>query len=158
VSWDDLWRRDAARLRDAVLEAQSHQAKLRALEQFLLARLTARPNAAVQYALTQFQRASRAASIAAIVEHTGLSSRRFIASFRDEVGLTPKLFTRVCRFQRALAALQGRNQVDWADTAIACGYFDQAHMIHDFREFAGVSPAVYLRNRTGAINHVRCVD
>lgn len=158
VSLDDLWRDSAPRLRDQLLEATDPQAKLHVLEQFLLARLTRRPRCATDYALAQFQRAPGAASIGQIVEHTGLSSRRFIALFRDRVGLTPKLFARLCRFRRTLGTLQGRTDVDWADTAVACGYFDQAHLIHDFREFAGVSPAVYLRSRTGSINHVRCQD
>ena len=50
--------------------------------------------------------------------------------------------------------LHRATDVDWADTAIACGYYDQAHMIHDFREFAGLAPTAYLTRRAVHMNHV----
>ena len=158
VALDDLWCGGAPRLRDALFEATDPQAKLHALEQFLLARLTRRQRSAVDYALAQFQHAPGATSVGQIVGRTGLSPRRFIAAFRDRVGLTPKLFVRLCRFRRLIDALQGQAEVDWADAAVAGGYFDQSHLIRDFHEFTGMRPAVYLRNRTGSLNHVRCPD
>jgi AraC-like DNA-binding protein len=158
VAPDDLWRDGAARLREQLFEAETSQGKLQTLERFLLARLQGAGHAAVDYAVTQFQRSPTVVSVATVVERTGLSPRRFIAAFRDQVGLTPKVFARLCRFRRAIQVLQGRSQVDWVDTAVSCGYFDQSHFIHDFRAFSGMSPSRYLRNRTGALNHVRCPD
>ena len=158
VSLENLWRSDASRLREVLLESRGPEEKLHALEQFLLSRLRGTRHCAVDYALTQFQQTAGASSVRQIVEHTGFSSRRFIATFRDQVGLTPKVFARLCRFRRVVGRLQGRSEVDWADTAVECGYFDQAHLIRDFREFSGMSPAVYLRHRTGSVNHVRCPD
>jgi AraC-like DNA-binding protein len=158
VSLDNLWRSDTPRLLEELFRASDPEAKLHVLEQFLLSKLRGNRHGAVDYALTQFQRSLGASSIREIVEHTGLSSRRFIAAFRDQVGLTPKVFARLCRFRRAIGSLQGSTDVDWADTALTCGYFDQAHLIRDFREFSGMSPSVYLRHRTSSVNHVRCPD
>jgi AraC-like DNA-binding protein len=45
-------------------------------------------------------------------------------------------------------------QVDWSDAALACGYFDQAHFIHDFRAFSGINPSTYLAQKTEHLNHV----
>ncbi len=110
---------------------------------------------AVRYAIKAFRSGSRAPSIAAVTERTGLSARRFIELFRREVGLTPKVFCRVARFRDVVNGIRANASVDWAQTALDCGYFDQAHFIHDFQAFAGMSPSDYLRHRTGSPNHVR---
>ena len=85
----------------------------------------------------------------------GLSAKRFIERFKIEVGLTPKRYCRVRRFQRALALANRGRRVDWTGVALDCGYFDQAHFIHDFRSFAGLTPTEYLAARTSFQNHVK---
>ena len=72
-----------------------------------------------------------------------------------EVGMTPKRYCRVRRFQRALALANRGRQVDWNRVALDCGYFDQAHFIHDFRSFAGLTPTGYQSARTSFQNHVK---
>jgi transcriptional regulator GlxA family with amidase domain len=67
--------------------------------------------------------------------------------FSDRVGLTPKLFCRLLRFQRARAVADEIAAPAWAQLASLCGYFDQAHLIKDFREFTGLTPAEYVRQR-----------
>jgi AraC-like DNA-binding protein len=57
-----------------------------------------------------------------------------------------------------IRSLQEVREVDWADIALDCGYFDQSHFIHDFRSFAGVSPSAYLRRRTSSVNHLRIAE
>lgn len=80
-----------------------------------------------------------------------------LGAFARGVGMTPKLFCRVWRFQRVLRAVHHRDAVDWTEVALACGYFDQPHLIHDFREFSGLSPTEYLAARTEHLNHVPMV-
>jgi AraC-like DNA-binding protein len=63
--------------------------------------------------------------------------------FTAEVGLTPKLFGRVQRFQHAITSSRSAAKVDWAQLAVECGYFDQPHLIHEFVAFSGVTPADY---------------
>ena len=73
----------------------------------------------------------------AVTEQIGLSPRYFNQLFRDYVGLTPKLFCRVRRFQQVLRLVEGKQQIDWLDVAFGLWLtFDQAHLIHDFRTFA----------------------
>ena len=62
----------------------------------------------------------------------GLSAKRFIEQFEREVGVTPKRYCRIRRFQRALTLSHHDRRVDWTRVAMDCGYFDQAHFIHDF--------------------------
>jgi AraC-like DNA-binding protein len=156
---DTLWGGRAAELGERLLEAPTRLAQLQILERFLLAQAV-RPLAhhpAVAFALAAFQDV-RPLSVAAVVERSGWSQRRFIEVFRDEVGLTPKLFCRVVRFQQVVQKIHHQRQVDWAAVAVDCGYYDQAHFIHDFQAFSGFSPGMYLRARDTHLNHVPLAD
>jgi AraC-like DNA-binding protein len=149
VSLEDLWGPAAADLRVQVLAAATPENKFRALENGLLARwrggLDVHP--AVRFALRQFHAAPGAAAVSRVAEQIGISPRRFAQVFRDQVGLSPKLYCRVRRFRQVLSALSTGGRVDWADVACEAGYFDQAHFIHDFRAFSGISPTAYLSSR-----------
>ena len=152
VSLDLLWGTSARDLRDRLLEALTPEAKFTILEESLLAHAS-KPllrHPAVNFALHEFGDSRRSPSIADVTGQIGLSSRRFIDVFNDQVGLTPKLFCRVQRFQKVLRSIGMSRDIDWTDVALACGYFDQAHFIHDFRAFSGLSPTAYAAHRTAA--------
>jgi AraC-like DNA-binding protein len=155
VSLDDLWGPYANEVHARVAEAPTAEAKLSALERGLLGRLSLplERHRAVAFALSEFTRPSMR-EVGVVTEQIGMSARRFADRFRDEVGLTPKLYCRVRRFQDALRRVHRRNHVDWADVALSCGYFDQAHFNHDFRAFSGLSPSAYLASATPHLNHV----
>jgi len=85
----------------------------------------------------------------------GISHRRFIEVFHRAVGLTPKRFCRIRRFQRVLREAHQAPAIRWTDVAAMCGYSDQAHLIHDFRAFSGLTPAEYTARRTRHQNHTR---
>ena len=156
---EDVWGGGAALVREQLLEAVTADARLRILERTLRERLIDRRprHRAVRLALKMFERVPYAQSIGAVIAQVGLSERRFSEVFRNEVGLTPKLYSRVRRFQRVLGSLETSVDIDWANVSLSCGYFDQAHFIHDFRAFAGMTPSAYVRGRT-ARNHVRVHD
>ncbi len=97
--------------------------------------------------------APRAPTMDDLAERTGWSSRRLRDLFQDEVGLAPKVFQRIRRFQRALRDLHGHARRDLAELALDCGYWDQAHFIHDFRAFSGMTPGAYLGAPTRHQNH-----
>jgi len=63
----------------------------------------------------------------------------------------------VRRFQQALTTVHGTKQVDWTQVALDCGYYDQAHFIHDFQSFSGMTPSAYLAAATPHLNHVPLV-
>ena len=158
VSLEDVWGREADRLRDRLLEARAVETRFAILEQALLARAY-RPllrHPAVAFALGQFNGESH--KVSEVTDQIGLSSRRFIQVFSEDVGLTPKLYCRIRRFQQVLSRIQSSRQVEWADVALACGYFDQAHFIRDFRAFSGLNPSRYLTVRGEHLNHVPILD
>jgi AraC-like DNA-binding protein len=156
VPLESLWGRHHPALRDRLLESDGIDATLDALEAVLTQMW--RPSGlhpAVNFALAAFDRAPSTTTIAGVTDAIGLSAKRFIELFKIEVGLTPKRYCRVRRFQRALALANRGRRVDWAGVALDCGYFDQAHFIPDFRSFAGLTPTEYLAARTSFQNHVK---
>ena len=160
ISLEALWGAAADDLRQQLLEAETSETRFSILEQALLARL-ARPlmhHPAVAFALKEFREVPHGRTIADVTERIGLSSRRFIQVFHDEVGLTPKLFCRVQRFQEALRRIRREQHIEWVDIALTCGYFDQAHFIHDFRAISGLNPGAYLLNQSEHLNHVPLYD
>lgn len=156
VPLDALLGVEARDLTERSMQAPTAAAGFQILEEFLLARLdehTGRSRGVV-HALDAFQGTGRVPAVANVAERIGWTARKLIAKFRHEVGLTPKVYCRVARFRNVLAKLEEGRDVDWCDIALSCGYFDQPHFVHDFREFSGVTPSQYLRQRVST-NHVR---
>jgi AraC-like DNA-binding protein len=154
VPLGDLWGGDGACLRERLLEAATPGDTLRVMEEALLKRLTEppRPDPAVLYAA---QALTAGASVSAVSSALGLLPRTFRRRFLSGVGLTPKRFARVGRLRRVVRSVQAGTGADWAALAARHGYCDQAHLIDDFRDLAGVTPAAYLRLRTDGPNHLR---
>ena len=156
VALECLWGNDSSLLRERLLAASAPQERLRILEGCLLQQLS-RPlerHPVVSFALQQICRPLPPPSISQIVDRTGFSQRHFIQLFSDEVGLTPKLFSRVSRFQKVIRTAHPLAEINWIEVALGCGYYDQAHFIHDFQSFAGITPSEYLSRKTAHINHV----
>jgi AraC-like DNA-binding protein len=149
VDLEALWGRSAKDLREQLCEAANPAKRLRVLERALVARLenTSEEHRAVRAALDIFGRDAGEARTRDLAAHLGLSQRHFIKVFSNQVGITPKQFGRVQRFQRALELTRSSSTPNWADIVVACGYFDQSHLIHDFRTFSGLTPTELHRQR-----------
>jgi AraC-like DNA-binding protein len=155
IALEALWGNGSRLMRERVLAAPSHEEKLNVLERCLLEQL-AKPlerHPAVDLALQRLS-AAYPPGISSIVSQVGYSQRHFIELFCDEVGLTPKLFSCVSRFQQVIRTSHVREETHWANVALDCGYYDQAHFVHDFQSFAGITPSEYLARRTPHVNHV----
>ncbi len=156
VTLECLWKAAAAELRERLLAAATIDSMFALAEQYLLTQLVRQLqlHPAVDFARQRFCRAPHMTTVASVLDRIGLSQHRFIQLFRDQVGLSPKAFCRVRRFQRVLHAVHGSHDVDWAQVALDCGYYDQPHFIHDFRAFSGLTPSQYLARATEHLNHV----
>jgi AraC-like DNA-binding protein len=141
----EVWGYSADALYEGLMTARTSAERCAILEAHLLVRLhhAPAPHPAVAFAVQSFHRAAVAPSIAHVVDRIALSPTRFIQVFQDEVGLTPKQFCRVQRFQQSLQMITQRPVIDWADLALAAGYYDQAHFINEFRQFAGITPTQF---------------
>ncbi|MFI1577540.1 helix-turn-helix domain-containing protein [Embleya sp. NPDC020630] len=83
--------------------------------------------------------------VGVVAAELGWSRRHLTDRFRDELGLSPKTFARVLRFEHAHALATARSPLPWADVATASGYADQAHLVRDWNEFTGRSPTAWRR-------------
>jgi AraC-like DNA-binding protein len=148
---DEVWR-GAASLRERLREARSADEALTCFEAELEARLprVRAVHPAVAHALARFDELN---DVTEVVEDTGLSHRRFLTLFRQAVGLAPKRYCRVLRFQRALAGVVAGEPL--GAIAIDAGYSDQAHLTREFRELAGLSPGAYRTICPEFDHHVR---
>jgi AraC-like DNA-binding protein len=109
------------------------------------------PDPAIRFAASAFD---HGIPVSAVAESLGLLPKTFVRRFRKHVGLTPKGFSRLRRLQRVVRSISKAAAVDWADFAAEHGYTDQAHLIHDFRELTGITPAAYRPRSPGEHNHV----
>lgn len=85
--------------------------------------------------------------------HAGLSTRRMARLFTLQVGLTPKLYARIKRFERVMQLMQAP-VMEWSDLAQACGYFDQSHLIRDCKAISGFTPSQLQARCLGNSKHV----
>jgi AraC-like DNA-binding protein len=150
VDLEALWGRATQDLREQLCVAANPARRFRVLERALIARLenTWKEHRAVRAALDIFGRDAGEVRTRDLAAHLGLSQRHFIKVFSNQVGITPKQFGRVQRFQRALELTRSSSTPDWADIVVACGYFDQSHLIHDFQTFLGLTPTEFHRQRS----------
>ena len=142
---EDLWGRPGVELRERLSSATTFQERCRVMEAALRSRLRdhAKDQLQVKFALKMFARGANEIPIRSVSREIGFSQRRLIQAFSSRVGLAPKVFCRILRFQRARVLAEKPATPDWADLAVACGYFDQSHLIRDFKEFSGSTPNLY---------------
>jgi AraC-like DNA-binding protein len=140
----DLWGQSALELRERLCTVSTHRKRFHLMEEVLTYRLrrSRKGHPAVPIAL---QLLRTGAPVRDVAREVGICQRRLSQVFAAHVGLSPKLFSRILRFERARVRADQIKRLDWAQLASTCGYFDQSHLINDFQEFSGLSPTEYLR-------------
>lgn len=147
---------DISRLREQLVNAPTPGEKFAFTLAFLNQRLGRgiEIHPAVVFAVEKILAKPAQVTVDAIARKTGWSHKHLIALFDKFVGVSPKEFMRICRFQKAIAAIGEANSVDWSNIVHECGYYDQAHFIKDFKRFSGLSPAIYLGERGDDLNYL----
>ncbi len=157
VPLDLVWGPAFERLRNGLLERPEPARKFAWLEQFFQQKIQNAPasNPVIDFALNRLQGMDTAAGIAAIVGKTGYSHKHFVSLFHLHIGVPPKVYSRILKFQQAVRQLESsRGEPDWSALTYACGYYDQAHFINEFRSFSGFSPSFYLGKRGAYLNYL----
>ena len=154
IGLDQAWGRAGVELHERLIGAPTMATRFGILQNFLLSRpwSSARRHPGVAAALAAIEH-NPSVRIADIRDLVGVSTKRLIALFRAEVGLSPKAYARIRRFQAALR-LVGTGSVPGARVAADVGYFDQAHLVREFRSFTGMTPTQYAEQRILLPSHV----
>jgi AraC-like DNA-binding protein len=125
-------------------------ARFRLLDEILLKRLAAAPppTREVVWAWRRLVESGGGVAIGALAQELGWSRKRIVARFREEVGLPPKAMARLLRFERARELAAREERPDWSRIAVECGYYDQSHLINDFRAVTRRTPETFFQDPT----------
>jgi AraC-like DNA-binding protein len=138
----DAWK--AAAVRDLLEQLVSSGSSHDAIARFEASLADPAPLDPVEKSLAWLAECGGQISMDALADAASLSPRQFRRMCLERTGLSPKHLARVMRFRQAAKYASGQHP-DWADVAVASGYYDQAHLINEFKELAGVSPAQFSR-------------
>ena len=141
-----IFGRSGIELEDAVNAAPNFKARIGLFERFVSSvdrkRRTAESETSAATRL--ILESSGNIAISKLAEYLNRSERALERQFRERVGLSPKMFARIVRFHNVVRSIESASDPQMLDTALTFGYFDQSHMIRDFREFSGKSPLDYF--------------
>lgn len=142
VALRDLLPAETRRLAEQLDASNDWASRLYLVEEFLARRiLGARVDTArVDWAVARIESCGGTLDVGSLARELGHSRKHLIALFHDQVGVTPKLFARLVRFERVIRHARASAALRWADLAIAHGYSDQAHLARDVKRFTGLTP------------------
>lgn len=156
VDADSIMAKDILELREMLLELDTVQQKFICAEQYFLRtyynKLTVNPF--VEFSVSTIMQNPNTISLAELYGKVGYSQKHCIKIFKEHVGVTPKSFLRIVRFQKAILEIEKGGEIDWLNIAYESGYYDQSHFINDFRDFSGFTPEVYLAMKREFVNYI----
>lgn len=156
VELEDLWGARARELRERLGATRNDVAKLRVLEAWLArAYRDAELCRRTRFAVAQLERRDVNARVGEIAGALGISAKHLVAQYERQTGLTPRYFARVRRMQATIARVGQTAAVDWAAEAVAGGYYDQSHLINEFKLLTGSAPREYLARRTPFLGYLQ---
>ena len=159
VSADLIFRKAILDLREQLLAAASIDQMFLLAETFLFqcareglsSEYTSR---FIEYAVSSIVNRPNRLDFQQLSEQIGYSQKHFINLFKSQVGVTPKQYLKIMRFQQAVLEMEIGRTIDWSHFARENGYYDQSHFIHEFRNFSGFTPVEYINRKTDMLNYV----
>lgn len=156
IEMDTLWNKEIHDIREAILSTPMIEQKFRILESYFSekGKRKSEPNLLIKYAVDQLMQSPEVWTIDKLTQKVGVTQKHLISLFKKYVGLTPKQFARICKFQKVIQLVEKQQQIEWTPIAYECGYYDQAHFIKEFKAFSGLNPSRYLVQRGEYINYL----
>jgi len=141
-----------SRLHHDVMEMEETREKLKNLNDFFLSQITVNCHACqrILIVLNHLEHMSGPLTVERVAGEFSLSYKSLYRMFVEEVGLTPKMYLKILRFNLACRMLSRQPSVSWADLVDRCGYYDQSHFIHEFKAIMKKSPLQYLKSSRGS--------
>ena len=159
LSADLIFGRDILELREKLMAAVSIQQMFPLVEKFLLHKAHGtlpaeiHPNC-IEYALHQIVQQPNVLSFQQLLDQIGYSQKHFIHLFRKQVGVAPKQYLKIMRFQKAILEIENNDSIHWSKIARESGFYDQAHFINEFKGFSGFTPNEYMKRKTDSLNYI----
>lgn len=143
-------------LRGMIQDAPLIMQKFQKAEKFLLKKFASQliVNPFIDYAVNKIVQSPDQLSIERIAAKVGYSQKHLIQLFKENVGVPPKGFLKIMRFQKAMQDISIAKTLNWKDIAFESGYYDQAHFINDFKAFSGFTPNQFLIKQSEYLNYV----
>lgn len=156
IDADLVWGADFTSLRERLLETKDIARRFKLVEDFFLSRFRSRLelNPCIAFAIGEMSSRPDAWNIARMNQKIGYSQKHFADLFRKNVGITPKAYLKLMRFQKAVRTIDSASEIDWGTIAHECGFYDQAHFINDFKHFSGFTPEQYAKISTNYQNYI----
>jgi AraC-like DNA-binding protein len=146
IELEDVIGITARHLTERMQDVSDWGSRFQILDEFIANRLarSTGPSPGICWAWRQLNETGGLIGARALASELGCSHKHLITRFRREIGLPPKVMARIIRFSRVTGLLKTNQVNNWVRIANQCGYYDQAHLIRDFREFAGSTPGEFL--------------
>jgi len=156
VDADLVWGSDFGRLRERLLNTKNIDLRFHIVEEFLLRTFssTLNLNPCISFAVNEMIERPDTISIARMNATIGYSKKHFAEMFRKQIGVTPKSYLKIMRFQKAVKTIDASENIDWGTIAFECGFYDQAHFINDFKHFSGFTPEQYSKIHSNYQNYI----
>lgn len=156
VDADLVWGTDFGLLREQLLGTDDIWVRFRIIEDFLIREFQSQMaiNPCIAFAIDEMTERPDAVNIARMNAKIGYSQKHFTDIFRRAVGVTPKSYLKLMRFQKAVKTIDASTNIDWGNLSLECGFYDQSHFINDFKQFSGFTPEQYAKIHTNYQNYV----
>lgn len=159
VEADLVFGRNILNLREQLLATSSIDRMICLVEKFLLQQarytLTSESNTkCIEYAVSSIASQPNQLRLWQLSDEIGYSQKHFIDLFRKWVGVTPKQYLKIMRFQKAILEIERDTSMAWNELALQNGFYDQAHFINEFRAFSGFTPGEYVKRKSDLLNYI----
>jgi AraC-like DNA-binding protein len=156
VDADLVWGSDLGDLRERMLGTRNIAERFQMAESFLLTKFRSRLklDPCIAFAIGEMTTRPDQLNIARMNAKIGYSQKHFASMFRKQVGVTPKAYVKIMRFQKAVRTIGSNKSIDWRQVSLDCGFYDQAHFINDFKHYSGFTPEQYASIHTNYQNYI----
>lgn len=146
-------------LREQLLATKSMDRMFHLVERFLLQQASGAieedtSTRCVGYALSTIIHKPSLQRLQRLSDEIGYSHKHFIHLFRQQVGVLPKQYLKIMRFQKAICTIEHNELIPWNQIALESGFYDQAHLIQDFKYFSGFTPNEYIKRKAATLNYI----